>query len=46
MKKEKKMIKNIVENIAIKIATADAKTACPCITYQPELPKAVKKLRK
>lgn len=42
----KKVIKKWVENIAIKVATADANTACPYITYQPKLPEAVKKLRK
>lgn len=31
---------------AYKMASLDANTACPLIGYQPELPKAVKKLRK
>ena len=46
MKKEKNLLHKTLENIAIKIAMADANTACPCITYQPKLPAAVKKLRK
>lgn len=46
MKNRKKMVQNVVEKIAIKIASADANTACPCITYQPKMPKAVQKLRK
>lgn len=45
MKKEK-MTKRLMEAIAIKVAMADANAACPCITYQPKLPKSVKKLRK
>ena len=46
MKKRKKIFQHAVEKIAIKVAKMDANTACPCISYQPELPKAVKKLRK
>lgn len=46
MKKEKKALQNAVEKIAIKVAKMDANTACPCISYQPKLPQAVKKLRK
>lgn len=46
MKKGQKIFQGTVEKIAIKIAKMDANTACPCISYQPELPKAVKKLRK
>ena len=46
MKKGKKIFQNVVEKIAIKIAKVDANTACPCISYQPKLPEAVKKLRK
>ena len=46
MKKGKKVFQDAVEKIAIKVAKMDANTACPCISYQPELPKAVKKLRK
>ena len=46
MKKEKKLWQEVVEKVAIKIATADANTACPCITYQPKLPEAVQKLKK
>lgn len=46
MKIGKKMIQRTIENVAIKIASVDANTACPCISYQPKLPKAVEKLRK
>lgn len=46
MKKGKKVFQNVAEKIAIKIAKVDANTACPCISYQPKLPEAVKKLRK
>lgn len=46
MKKEKKTFRNVMEKIAIKIAKVDANTACSCISYQPKLPEAVKKLRK
>lgn len=45
MKKEN-LIKKIIENVAIKVAIADANAACPCITHQPQIPKALKKLRK
>lgn len=45
MKKEK-LMKSIIEKAAIKIATMDANSACPCISYQPIVPKAVKRLRK
>lgn len=46
MTKKKTVLKRVVEEIAIKVATADANAACPCLTYQPKVPKAVKKLRK
>ncbi|MDE5909711.1 MAG: cyclic lactone autoinducer peptide [Lachnospiraceae bacterium] len=46
MKKGKKLFQDAVEKVAIKVAKMDANTACPCISYQPKLPKAVKKLRK
>ena len=39
-------VKKIIENVAIKVAIADANAACPCITHQPQMPKALKKLRK
>ncbi len=45
MKKEK-LIKSIIEKAAIKIATMDANSTCPCISYQPIVPKSVNKLRK
>ena len=46
MKKEKRTFRKVVEKIAIKVAKTDANTACSCISYQPKLPEAVKKLRK
>lgn len=46
MTKKKTVLKRVVEEIAIKVATADANAACPCLTYQPKVPTAVKKLRK
>ncbi len=45
MNKEKSM-KKLVEAVALKIALRDANTVCPFITYQPTVPKSVKKLRK
>lgn len=45
MKKGKKTLQNVIEKIAIKIAKTDANTACPCISYQPKLPDAVKRLK-
>lgn len=46
MHRIKKSIKRIVANVAKKSATMEANTACPFMNYQPEEPKAVKKLRK
>lgn len=46
MKKDKKFMKNLVERIAVKIATVEANTACPFITHQPSLPQSVKNLRR
>lgn len=46
MKERRKKMKNLINKIAIWVATTDANTACPCITYQPKLPESVKKLRK
>lgn len=40
-----KMGKSLVK-IATKIATIDANTACPYITFQPHKPDEVKRLRK
>ncbi len=45
MKKDKKAL-SIVKKIAIRVARADANAACPCISYQPKMPDAVKKMRK
>lgn len=45
MRKEK-YIRSLVEKVAIRIAKADANAACPCISYQPQMPKAVQRLRK
>ena len=39
-------MKKIIEKIAIRAAISEANTTCPFINYQPEIPKAVKKLRK
>lgn len=44
--KKHKITRKIIEKIAIKVAVADANATCPCINYQPEMPKAVKNLRK
>lgn len=44
--REEKKIKKIVEKVAVKMATAEANSACSCISYQPKMPKAVKRLRK
>lgn len=44
--KGKKVITKLVEKIAIKVAIADANATCPCINYQPKMPKMVKKLRR
>lgn len=46
MEKKKTKAQRLLEMMAIKVATVDANTACPCITYQPKLPISVKKLRK
>ena len=46
MKKNKSIYIKLLEKIAIKIATADANATCACISYQPRLPKSVKKLRR
>lgn len=45
MRKEKH-IRSLVEKVAIRIARADANAACPCISYQSQMPKAVQRLRK
>ncbi|MCI8669013.1 MAG: cyclic lactone autoinducer peptide [Lachnospiraceae bacterium] len=45
-KNTKKSFTTVIEKIAFKIAAEDANSACPCISYQPKLPKSVKKLRK
>ena len=39
-----KHVKKWLEVVAIQIAMKDADTACACITYQPELPKAIKRV--
>lgn len=46
MKKGKKILRRVVESVAIRIAKSDANAACPCISYQPKLPESVQKLRK
>ena len=45
MKKHNRL-KKIIEKIAIRAAISEVNTTCPFINYQPEIPKAVKKLRK
>lgn len=42
----KKHIRAWIEKMAIKVATADANSACPCVTYQPPVPEAIKKLQR
>ena len=42
----KKKMQEIIKNVAIRVAKADANATCPCITYQPKMPDAVKKMRK
>ena len=44
--KKNNVTKKVMENVAVKVATADANAACPFITFQPKLPQAVKKMRK
>lgn len=44
--KVKQAISKVTELVAIKIATRDANVACSYLTYQPKLPKAVKRLKK
>lgn len=44
--KNKKITQKLLEKIAIKVAMADANATCPCIDYQPKMPKLIKKLRK
>lgn len=44
--KVKQAVKKVTELVAIKIATRDANAACSYLTYQPKLPKAVKRLKK
>ncbi len=42
---KKKKVQEIFKKVAIKVAKADANATCPCITYQAQLPDAVKKMR-
>lgn len=44
--KLKKMCSKVVVKAAYKMAILDANTACPCVGYQPKIPKSVKQLRK
>ncbi len=46
MKKIKKLIVDKKEALALKVAKHYANVSCPLITFQPELPNAVKQLRK
>lgn len=45
-KNMKKIIKQVVAGMAKKTAVMEANTACPFMNFQPEEPKAVRKLRK
>lgn len=38
-------LKSLIEKVAIKIAKADVNATCPCISYQPKIPKAVQRLK-
>ena len=46
MKDMKKMMKKVVVTMAKRSAALEANTSCPLLGFQPEEPKAVKKLRK
>lgn len=46
MKRTKRFICKVVANIAKSIAVLNANSTCVYYAYQPELPEAVKKLRK
>lgn len=39
-------VAKVIKYITFKAAEVDANTACPFITYQPQLPEKVKKMRK
>ena len=39
-------VQEMIKKAAIKVAKADANAACPCISYEPKMPDAVKKMRK
>lgn len=41
-----KKIERIIVNAAIKSASVEANTTCPCYSYQPKEPPQIKKLRK
>ena len=46
MKDMKKMMKKAIVMMAKRSAVMEANTSCPLLGFQPEEPKAVKKLRK
>lgn len=46
MKRTKRFICKVVANIAKSIAVLNTNSTCVYYAYQPELPEAVKKLRK
>ena len=45
-KRKVRTMSRIIDKIAFAVAAWDANTTCSCITYQEELPEAVKKLGK
>lgn len=46
MQRVKIMILRVFVNVVKKSASIDANTACAFLNFQPEVPQAVKKLRK
>lgn len=44
--KEKNYLRKMMEQIAFQVAKRDVNRTCPCVTYQPKLPEAVKKLKR
>lgn len=46
MKKMKEKVGKSIGKMAVFAAKMEANSACPYLTYQPEKPDAVKKLRK
>lgn len=46
MKQVSKKCGSMLAEMARKVTTTSANTACPFLTYQPRLPESAKKLRK